>query len=75
MIGIENSENVSFDEWLNAKFEGGRHAARVDMIMDVEKKKIINFVKTKKNVKKAVHGVMICVLPLSFISDEMLRSL
>ena len=26
------------DEWLNAKFEGGRHATRVDMIMDVEKR-------------------------------------
>ena len=37
-------------------------------------KKEIIICKTKK-CKKAVHGVMICALPLSFISDEMLHSL
>ena len=37
VIGIETAKCI-VDEWLNAKFEGGRHAARVDMIMDIEKK-------------------------------------
>ena len=37
VIGIETAKCI-VDEWLNAKFEGGRHAARVDMIMDVEKR-------------------------------------
>ena len=37
VIGIETAKCI-VDEWLNAKFEGGRHATRVDMIMDVEKR-------------------------------------
>ena len=36
-IGNETAKCI-VDEWLNAKFEGGRHATRVDMIMDVEKR-------------------------------------
>ena len=35
--GISLAANI-VDERLNAKFEGGRHATRVDMIMDVEKR-------------------------------------
>lgn len=37
VIGIETAKCI-VDAWLNAKFEGGRHATRVDMIMDVEKR-------------------------------------
>ena len=36
VIGIEMAKMI-VDEWLNAKFEGGRHQTRVDMIMEIEK--------------------------------------
>lgn len=35
VIGIETAKMI-VDEWLNAEFEGGRHARRVQMIMDIE---------------------------------------
>lgn len=35
VIGIEMAKMI-VDEWLNAKFEGGRHQTRVDMIMEIE---------------------------------------
>ena len=35
VIGIETAKMI-VDEWLNAKFEGGRHQTRVDMIMEIE---------------------------------------
>ena len=31
------------DAWLDAKFEGGRHGRRVDMIMQIEKTQELNF--------------------------------
>lgn len=37
VIGIEMAKMI-VDSWLGASFEGGRHARRVAMIMDVEKK-------------------------------------
>ena len=37
VIGIELAKMI-IDEFLNAEFEGGRHARRVDMIMDIEKR-------------------------------------
>ena len=36
VIGPETAKMI-LDEWLRAEFEGGRHAARVDMIMRNEK--------------------------------------
>ena len=38
VIGIEMAKMI-IEEWLNAEFEGGRHAERVNMIMDIEDKK------------------------------------
>ena len=35
VIGIEMAKMI-VDEWLNAKFLGGRHQQRVDMIMEIE---------------------------------------
>lgn len=35
VIGIETAKMI-VDEWLAAKFEGGRHQRRVDMIMEIE---------------------------------------
>lgn len=35
VIGIEMAKMI-IDEWLAAEFEGGRHATRVNMIMDIE---------------------------------------
>ena len=37
VIGEGLAENI-VDIFLNSSFEGGRHATRVDMIMDVEKR-------------------------------------
>lgn len=37
VIGIEMAKMI-VDAWLNAKFQGGRHAKRVAMIMDIEAK-------------------------------------
>lgn len=37
VIGIELAKMI-VDEWLEAEFEGGRHASRVDMIMSIEDK-------------------------------------
>ncbi len=37
VIGIEMAKMI-VDEWLNAKFMGGRHQTRVDMIMAIEEK-------------------------------------
>lgn len=36
VVGDEMAKMI-VDEFLNAKFEGGRHQTRVDMIMDIEK--------------------------------------
>lgn len=35
VIGIELAKMI-VDEWINAEFLGGRHATRVDMIMEIE---------------------------------------
>ncbi|MGM9946535.1 ribose 5-phosphate isomerase B [Floccifex sp.] len=35
VIGIETAKMI-VDEWLNAKFEGGRHQTRIDMIHEIE---------------------------------------
>ncbi len=37
LVGDEMAKMI-VDEFLNAKFEGGRHQTRVDMIMDIENK-------------------------------------
>lgn len=37
VVGTELAKMI-VDEWLDARFEGGRHQRRVDMIMDIEKK-------------------------------------
>lgn len=37
VIGIELAKMI-VDEWINAEFEGGRHAERVDMLMEIENK-------------------------------------
>lgn len=37
VVGIELAKMI-IDEFLGAEFEGGRHAKRVDMIMEIEKK-------------------------------------
>ena len=39
VIGIETA-NMIVDEWLNAEFMGGKHERRVNMLMDIEKRKI-----------------------------------
>ncbi len=36
VIGIETAKMI-VDEWLNAKYEGGRHQVRVDMIGEIER--------------------------------------
>ena len=38
VVGIELAKMI-IDEWLGAEFEGGRHATRVGMIMDIENEK------------------------------------
>ena len=38
VIGIELAKMI-IDAWLGAEFEGGRHATRVGMIMDIENEK------------------------------------
>lgn len=35
VIGIETAKMI-VDEWLNAKYEGGRHQTRIDMIREIE---------------------------------------
>ena len=35
VIGIETAKMI-VDEWVNAKFEGGRHQTRIDMIAEIE---------------------------------------
>ena len=35
VIGIETAKMI-VDEWLNAKFQGGRHSIRVNMISEIE---------------------------------------
>jgi ribose 5-phosphate isomerase B len=35
VIGVEMAKMIT-EEWLDAKYEGGRHKRRVDMIMDIE---------------------------------------
>ena len=37
VIGIEMAKMI-VSEWLNAEFEGGRHARRVDLIKAIEEK-------------------------------------
>lgn len=39
VIGIEMAKMI-IEEWLDAEFEGGRHQTRVDMIMDIEGRKL-----------------------------------
>ena len=39
VIGIELAKMI-IDAWLGAEFEGGRHATRVGMIMDIENEKL-----------------------------------
>ena len=38
VIGIETAKMI-VDEWLNAEFMGGKHERRVNMLMDIEKRK------------------------------------
>ena len=35
VIGVEMAKMI-VDEWLNAKYEGGRHQVRVDMLTEIE---------------------------------------
>lgn len=35
VIGVEMAKMIT-EEWLRAKYEGGRHQRRVDMVMDIE---------------------------------------
>lgn len=35
VVGIEEAKMI-VDEWLNAKYEGGRHQVRLDMIKEIE---------------------------------------
>ena len=35
VIGMETAKMI-VDEWMNAEFEGGRHAGRVEMIAEIE---------------------------------------
>ncbi|MBQ1377028.1 MAG: RpiB/LacA/LacB family sugar-phosphate isomerase, partial [Lachnospiraceae bacterium] len=35
VVGIEMAKMI-VDAWVNAEFEGGRHATRVDMITEIE---------------------------------------
>ncbi|MBQ1521252.1 MAG: ribose 5-phosphate isomerase B [Erysipelotrichaceae bacterium] len=35
VIGIETAKMI-VDEWLNARYEGGRHQVRIDMIKEIE---------------------------------------
>ena len=37
VVGIEMAKMIT-DEWLNAKYEGGRHQRRVDMLTEIENK-------------------------------------
>ncbi|MEG1143851.1 MAG: ribose 5-phosphate isomerase B [Clostridium sp.] len=37
VVGSEMAKMIT-EEWLDAKFEGGRHQRRVDMIMEIEEK-------------------------------------
>ena len=39
VIGIETAKMI-VDEWLTAEFMGGKHERRVNMLMDIEKRKI-----------------------------------
>ncbi|RHP09908.1 ribose 5-phosphate isomerase B [Dorea sp. AF36-15AT] len=39
VIGIETAKMI-VDEWLNTEFMGGKHERRVNMLMDIEKRKI-----------------------------------
>lgn len=39
VIGIETAKMI-VDEWLNAKFEGGRHQKRIDVISEIENERV-----------------------------------
>lgn len=39
VIGIETAKMI-VDEWLNAEFMGGKHERRIEMVMDIERRKI-----------------------------------
>ena len=41
VIGVELAKMI-VDEWINAEFQGGRHATRVDMIMEIEQTQQLN---------------------------------
>ena len=40
VVGIETAKMI-VDEWLNAKFEGGRHQKRIDMIAEIENERVM----------------------------------
>ncbi len=35
VVGVETAKMI-VDEWLNAKYEGGRHQVRIDMLTEIE---------------------------------------
>lgn len=37
VVGVELAKMI-VDQWLNAKFEGGRHQKRIDMIADIQER-------------------------------------
>ena len=41
VIGIETAKMI-VDEWLNAKYEGGRHQVRIDQIKEIEETQHLN---------------------------------
>lgn len=43
VIGIETAKMI-VDEWLNAKYEGGRHQTRIDMITEIEETQLLSAV-------------------------------
>jgi len=42
VVGIETAKMI-VDEWLNAKYEGGRHQTRIDMIAEIETTQNLSF--------------------------------
>ncbi len=42
VIGIETAKMI-VDEWLNAKYEGGRHQTRIDMIKEIEETQSLKY--------------------------------
>ena len=48
VIGIELAKMI-VSEWLNAKYEGGRHQKRIDMIREIEKKQLFKLSEKKED--------------------------